>query len=109
VFVEVYGGSLFWAFVDIFPGVHPWQVDLPAPKGYWSGEEGRARAREATYWLLSQLGHDPTTGPTGITAQITGKHFARMGLRGMIGIVYGDSARRALADVLADMHQQPSC
>lgn len=114
--VEVYGGSLFWAFVDIFPGVHPWQVDLPTPKGYWSGEEGRARARKATHWLLSQLGHDlgpdPTTGLTGITgitAKITGKHFARIGLRGMIGIVYGDSARRALADVLTDMHQQPGC
>ena len=52
-------------------------------------ELGRARARSATDWLPSQLGYDPTTELTSITAQITGQQFARMDQRGMIGIVYG--------------------
>jgi hypothetical protein len=71
-------------------------------------ELGRARAGKATEWLPSLPGYGPTTNLL-TTAQITGKHFARMGLRGIIGIVYGDTARRVVADVLTDMHQQPRC
>lgn len=98
---KVYCGSLFWAFADIFPDVHPWQLELPTPKSYWSGEQGRARAVEATRWLLGQLGLDPAVEREQVTASVTGKHFEKHDLGGMLTCVYGDSVRRALKDVLA--------
>ncbi|MBF6611614.1 MAG: hypothetical protein IVW55_00615 [Chloroflexi bacterium] len=98
---KVYGGSLFCAFGDIFPDMRPWQVALPTPKGYWKGPDGRARAVEATRWLLSQLGFDPVVQREQIVASVTGKHFERLGLGGMLSCVYDDSARLALEDLHA--------
>lgn len=99
---EVYGGSLFWAFAHIFPEVRPWQVPLPTPKGYWKVQEGRARAVEATRWMLDQLGFPAEVQLEQVIVKVTGKHFEHFGLGGMLSCVYADSARRALEDLLSE-------
>lgn len=99
---KVYRGSVFWAFTDIFPDVRPWQVELPTPTSYWTGEQGRTRAVDATRWMLGQLGFDPAVQLEQVITSVTGKHFEHFGLRGMLSCVYADSARRALLDIFSE-------
>lgn len=111
---EVYNGSLYFAFADIFPGIYPWQVPLPTPQSYWQGEQGRERARQATRWVLSSVERErreeagvyakPGTGDTHVSADdysagVTRADFMRLGLRGMLSGAYNDSATRAIADL----------
>lgn len=99
---------MYWAFADIYPNVGAWQVALPTPKNYWKGAEGRERARRATRWALAQLvgygeERDIPIALNVSAARITGADFGRLGLGGMLNRVYGDSARRALADVMPNI------
>ncbi|MBF6611605.1 MAG: hypothetical protein IVW55_00570 [Chloroflexi bacterium] len=96
--------SLYWALADIFRDVRPWQVPLPTLKSYWKGEEGRERAREATIWVLAQLGQgrEEGAGYAHIATRVTGADFVRIELGGMLTCVYGDSARRARSHALPE-------
>ncbi len=94
----VYDNSPYAALEDVFPELRPWLVDIPAPAGYWVGEEGRRHAREAMRWMIGELGLQRAS-PAEVASSVDQALFIRMGLRGMFGIVYGSSPYAALSDL----------
>lgn len=94
---HVYHGSPYAALLDLYPDLKPWQM-RHVPMSYWLGPDGRERAREATSWMLSQLGL-LNAPPRELAARVDFFTFARFGLRGMLDRVYGNSPYEALRDV----------
>ena len=94
---EVYDDSVYRALADVVPDLQPWQM-RKAPQGYWVGEHVRQHAREATRWLLRQLGLADASYDT-VRARVRWQDFVDHGLR-KVPRLYGttEAALRDLFD-----------
>src|SRR5207248_1212340 len=99
---RVYNGSPFAALQDVYPDLRPWLVGTEAPHGYWAGRDGRLHVREALHWVVEQVGLHKAP-PAKVADVVDQALFIRMGLSGMMGIVYGNSPYAALSDIFPDL------
>lgn len=92
-----FNGSPYAALKEVYPDLEPWQMGH-VPMTYWMGKKGHEHARQATRWLIAQMGLASVPWRD-VAQRVDFYSFGQYGLRGMLDRVYGGSPYAALRDV----------